>query len=133
MTPFALLLQLAGLSQREAATFLNVSPSSVDKMARGIRSTPSGVVDELRSLIAAQARTAGEFLDMIEEQSPDEIELGYPADDYEAQSLGWPSVGAWATMAARVIAEADCTVVLVPRGSTAVTAAAADIHDIERP
>ena len=126
MNPFAILMNLAGLSQREAAAFLKVSPSSVDKMARGVRNAPDGVIDDLRDLIDKQETAADEALALIDEQDADEIELGYPTDDHEAQSLGWPCVGAWKAMAARVIAGCDIQVRLVPRGSTPSTAAAID-------
>lgn len=129
MTPFALLAQLAGLSQREAAAFLNLSPSSVDKMARGVRSTPPGVIDELRRLVGKQEDAAVRALDLIDAQGADNIELGYPSDDYEAQSLGWPCVGAWAAMAARVVAGTEASVALAPRGSTPASAAAVDAHE----
>lgn len=129
MTPFALLIQLAGLSQREAATFLNLSPSSVDKMARGARSTPPGVIDELRRLIGKQEEVAERALDLFEDQGAGRIELGFPSDSHEAQSLGWPCVGAWAAMAARVVAATDAGVALVPRGSTPASAAAIDAHE----
>ena len=128
MTPFSILMNLAGLSQREAAAFLKVSPSSVDKMARGVRNAPDGVIDDLRDLIDKQETAADEALALIDEQDADEIELGYPTDDHEAQSLGWPCVGAWKAMAARVIAGCDCVVLLVPRGSTLSTAASIDRH-----
>lgn len=129
MTPFALLVQLAGLSQREASAFLDLSPSSVDKMARGVRAAPDGVIRELQALIEKQDEAACAALGLIDEQGADEIELGYPSDDYEAQSLGWPCIGAWAVMAARVVAGTDAKVIMVPRGSTSSTAAAADIND----
>lgn len=129
MTPFAILVQLAGLSQRDAASFLNLSPSSIDKMARGVRSTPDGVLSELRNLIEKQEGAAERALELIEEQGADRIEIGYPSDDYEAQTLGWPCVGAWAAMTARVMAGTDAPVVLVPRGSTRASAAAVDVHD----
>lgn len=122
MTPFALLLRLSGLSHREAAAFLGVSPSSIDKMARGVRSTPAGIIEDMRELIDRQAADA--TLDLIYDKVSDEIELGYPADDHEARTLGWPCVGAWTGWAARIVAEADVPVRLVPRGSTVVTAAA---------
>jgi hypothetical protein len=84
-------------------------------------------LDELRSLIHKQSRAAAETLAQLSKLSPgklDEIELGYPADDYEAKELGWLCVGAWAAMAARVIAESKRKIKLVPRGSTPATAAA---------
>lgn len=131
MTAFALLLQLSSLSQREAATLLGVSPSSVDKMARGIRSTPPGVLAEMQRLIDRQWTAAAEALALIAAGEADRIEISYPTDDHEAQSLGWPCVGAWRGMAARVVAGAPnaSRLDLVPRGSTPATAAASDIHD----
>lgn len=133
MTPFSLLLRLSGLSQREAAFVLNASASSIDKMARGVRSTPQGVIAELRDLIAKQERATDEALDVLDKMGADVIELGYPADNHEAQSLGWPCVGAWAGMAARVIAGTDLPVDLVPRGSTLATAGASDIRETKEP
>ncbi|ADZ70120.1 hypothetical protein [Polymorphum gilvum] len=125
MTPFTLLLQLSGLSQREAADFLGASPSSVDKWARGARTAPDGVLDELRDLIDRQVEAAGQALDLIEEKKMDRVEIGFPAGDDEARALGWPCVGAWKGMAARVVAESGLPTDLVPRGSTVATAAAA--------
>jgi transcriptional regulator with XRE-family HTH domain len=128
VTPFGLLLRLSGLSQSEAADFLRVSASQVNKMSNGARSAPPGIIDELQELIAKQQLAADEFLDMLDEAGPTEAELGYPADDHEARQLGMPSVGSWSAIAARVIAEAKCRIILVPRGSTPDTAAAIDAH-----
>ena len=134
MTPIALLINLAGLSQREAAIVLSASPSSVDKMARGVRSAPPGVIAELRSLISQLEHAAATALQQatqlaLDHGAPEFVELGYPADDYEAQQLGWPNVGAWRGMAARVVAASPWPVKLVPRGATVGTAAAADAHE----
>lgn len=134
MTPFAALLSLSGLSQREAATLLDISPSSVDKMARGVRSTPDGAIRDLASLIGQQEAAARQALDhiarlMTGSHPPDRIELGYPADDHEAQGLGLPTVSAWRAMAARVIAGSPVPVDLVPRGSTLSTAVSADLRE----
>lgn len=126
MTPLTLLLQVAGLSQREASALLRISADMIDKMSRGTRATPPGVMMEIRALIARQADEADRALDMIDSMGPSEVEIGYPVDDHEAQALGWPCVGAWRGMAARVVAEAGRTVILVPRGSTRGTARAAD-------
>ena len=128
MTPFGLLLTLSGLSQREAAAFLRLSPTSIDKMSRGHRAAPPGVLAEMCALIARQQAAADEALDIIEEARPPEVEIGFPADDHEANVLGWPCVSAWQAMAARVVAEASVPVRLVPRGSTVGTARAADEH-----
>ncbi len=131
MTPFALLLDLAGLSQREAGAFLRVRIDTVKSWGSGRNPTPTAVLDDLRALIAQQRHTADQAVAQMAAlfksgATPDEIELGYPADDVEAQSMGWPCVGAWRGMAARVIHDAPCPILLVPRGSTPATAAAAD-------
>jgi len=126
MTPFALLLQISGLSQREAANFLRISPAMVDKMSRGVRATPRGVLTELRGLIERQEKAADTALQIIEDSAPPEIDIGYPVDDREAQARGWPCVGAWRGMAARVVAAVDAPVLLVPAGAAVGTAAASD-------
>lgn len=54
-------------------------------------------------------------------------------DDAEAQSIGWPCVGAQAAALGVGAALIDNPVTIVPRGSTAATAAAADRHDRRRP
>lgn len=133
MTPFAVLCGLAGLSHREAGDFLGVRLDTVKSWSAGRNRTAPGAVDELRALIARQTKAADEAVAHIARLSkshgtPDEIEIGFPADDHEARALGWPCVGAWAAMAARVLAASDAPIRLVPRGSTAGTAAAADAH-----
>lgn len=126
MTTFGLLLTLSGLSQREAATFLDISLSMIEKMARGTRSAPESVIGEMQRLIERQENAAAQAISRITSMDPTEVEIGYPADDHEAQALGWPCVGAWQAMAARVVARTGIKVLLVPRGSTVGTARAAD-------
>lgn len=131
MTPAALLMELAGLSHREAAEFLRVRIDTVKSWSAGRNAINAGALAELQGLIARQERAASETLAqmramMAAHGSPDEIEVGYPADDHEARTMGWPCVGAWSAMFARVIAAAPAKIVLVPRGSTPGTAAAAD-------
>ena len=129
MTPFAALSTLAGLTLHEAGDLCGVRHDSARQWATGRRTAPPGAIDRLRDLIATQERVATQTLAQIvalaqQHGAPAEIEIGYPADDYEAQSLGFPCVGAWAAMAARVIAAAPVSVVLTPRGSTVAPAAA---------
>ncbi len=126
MTPFALLLRLCGLSQREAALFLNVSGSAVDKMSRGVRKVPPGIMSDLRNLHQTQRRAADDHIRTIGEGGGNMIKLGLASDDHEAQSLGWPCVGAQAGAYALVIAATQIPVEIVPRGSTLATALAAD-------
>lgn len=138
MTPIFALLTLSGLSQREAAAFLGVTLSSVDKMSRGIRGAPDGVIRDLSRLIQTQECMAERALDLIDEavksgKLSGPVELGFPSDDQEAQSLGLPTVSAWAAVAARVIAACEWPVQLVPRGSTPATARAADARELIPP
>ena len=109
MTPFSLLLQLSGLTQREAATFLDSREDTVRSWSLGRRNAPPGVIEQMRDLIDRQEEAAVQAIRQIEAMSddmtPDEIEIGYPADDHEAQELGFPTVSAWGAMAARVIAD----------------------------
>ena len=126
MTLFSLLESLGGISHREGAEFLDVRLDTVKSWAVGRNPAPPGALGEMKGLIAMQERAAREALAMIEREAVDmiEIEIGYPADDNEALALGWPCVGAWAAMAARVVASSERPVRLVPRGSTPATATA---------
>lgn len=134
MTPFNLLRQLAGLSLQKTADALNVRLDTVKSWDSGRRGSPDGALHELRALIARQERAAAEALALIAKQRPAELELGYAADDHEAQSLGWPCVGAQAAVLGRILAGApnDVKIHLVPRGSTVGTAAAADAREAQR-
>lgn len=125
MTKFGLLLELSGLSTVEAAAFLKLSPVDVGCWSRGDHIAPKEALERLRDLIANQAQAAREASDIIQQHRPDQIELGYPSDDNEARSIGWPCVAAWKAMAARFVAECPAAVILVPRNSTPATAAAA--------
>jgi len=125
MTPYALLLGACGLSYREAAALHGVRLDTVQSWSSGRRETPKAVLAELRLLHRQIERAVAEAAAMMVRQLPDtRVEIGYPADDAEAQALGWPCVGAWRAMAGRVIAAMDRPVALVPRGSTAASAAA---------
>ncbi|MGO1079712.1 hypothetical protein [Inquilinus sp. CA228] len=135
VTPFALLVQRGGLSQREAAAYLDLSASSIDKMARGVRTAPSGVLADLRALIARIDRAAAEALaEILRAPSGAEVEIGYAVDDEEAMSLDWPCVGAHLAVLREIVAGAPDHVVirLVPRGSTPATAAATDAREGRR-
>ena len=131
MTPYALLLQVCGLSQREAADLHGVRLDTVKSWVAGRRSANAGVIAQLGRLHSEISCAAEEALDVLMQvPAGAEIEIGYPADDHEAQALGLPSVGAWRAMAGQLIAALDRPVILVPRGSTPATAAAADAHGL---
>ncbi|MDZ4382789.1 MAG: hypothetical protein U0942_15770 [Parvibaculum sp.] len=140
MTPFAALQSLCGLSNREAASFLDMTESAVEKFRRGAKKAPPGALHELQNLWTVIDQAAVDAAEAIGREglldAAGGIEIGYPADDYEAEQLGLPCVGAWRQMLARMIDELmlinegfdPARLVLVPRGSTLATAAAADIH-----
>lgn len=109
---------------------LNVRIDTVKSWSAGRNRTPDGVLATLRDLAHRIDKAATEALALIAEHRPPEIELSYAVDDAEAQSLGWPCVGAQAAAFGRIVAGVPdgVKVVLVPRGSTTGTAAAADAH-----
>lgn len=129
MIHYNLLRQACGLSQREAAQFHKVRLDTITSWCMGRNRASDNVLNELRALLAIIENAADHTIKAIN-GAPDSavIELGYPSDDFEAQGLGFPSVGPWSRMAALVIAKAGRPVRLVPRGSTPATAAAIDAH-----
>lgn len=133
ITAFSLLCQRCGLSNREAAAFVNVRIDTAKSWASGRNRTPDGVIAALRGLAARQENAASQALAQINEATtahgqPDVVEIGWCADDYEAQLLGFPCVGAHAAVLGIILARHNGPVLLVPRGSTPGTAAAADAH-----
>ena len=132
-TTFALLCDRCGLSSREAAEFLEVRPDTIKSWSSGRRDAPPGTVDRLRALYAKIERAADALSALVAEQinaskPPTMIEFGL-ATDAEARSLGWPCVGAQSAALGIAAARAIVPIVIVPRGTTLATAAAADHHD----
>jgi len=126
-TLYALLLARCGLSHGEAADFHQARLDTIKSWSTGRRQAPAGAIAELRALYAQIERAAGEILATIAEHpDADIIELGLASDDHEAQGLGWPCVGAQAAMLGIVAARSTGPVVIVPRGSTYSSAAAAE-------
>lgn len=129
MTPYDLLRRRCGLSQAEAAAFHGVRLDTVKKWCGGINRASPAVLAELRGLHDKIERVATEALAAIAAApEAEEIELGFAADDHEAQALGWPCIGAQAASLGLVLARCDRPLRLVPRGSTLATAAAAEAH-----
>lgn len=136
-TVFALLRQVCGLSYQEAADLLQARFDSVKSWETGRRRAPDGALAELAALAARIDAAAGEALAQMEELAashgrPEEIELGLASDDHEAKAIGWPYVGAQRACLARVVAQGmkrGYRFRIVPRGSTAPTAAAADAQE----
>lgn len=132
MTLFSEILRGCGLSQREAADFLDVRIDTLKSWGSGRNGAPAGVLAALHELSELQDRAANQVADVWQANGePDEIEIGLASDDYEAQTLGWPCVGAHMAVIRRVweILPADVTLRVVPRSSTVATAAAIDAKD----
>lgn len=125
---YALLRERCGLSLRDAATFHVVPIDTVVSWSSGRRRAPDGVIAELRDLYDKIENAAHKAVEFIGDDTAD-IELGIASDDSEAQSLGWPCVGAQAASLGLVAAYIDNAVTITPRGSTLATAGAADAHD----
>lgn len=102
-TLFSALLQGLGLSQREAAAFLEVRPDTVRSWSAGRRAVPDDAWRSLRGLADKQAETALEAYDLWEAQGePEQVEFLIAANDAEAQERGWPCVGAQMAAARRL-------------------------------
>jgi DNA-binding XRE family transcriptional regulator len=136
---FNTMLTASGLSQQEAASYLNVSMNSIDSWKRGRYKAPIGILRAMGDLVEAQENAANQTITQIKLAYKQYgelpiIDIGYPVDNYEAQTLGFPCVSAWLAMAGRVVAwcathEPPIEVKLVPRGSTPETAAAIEARE----
>jgi hypothetical protein len=136
-TLFDLLAQACGLSQREAADFLRVRLDTIKSWASGRRQAPQEALAELATLAARIDTAAIEAVAQIDAMAaqhgaPSEIDLGVASDDAEAQSIGWPCVGAQCASLGLVVARGTkrgYRFRVSPRGSTVATASAADAHE----
>ena len=144
VTPYSAIQSLCGLSNREAAEFHGVAEITVKSWRSGKRPAPDGALGELLDLWTAidnaAVEAAEELMRVFHDAGamPSMIEIGYPADDHEAQGLGFPCVGAWRQMAGRLIDELASIlhepvevgrIRFVPRGSTPATAKAIDVRE----
>lgn len=134
MTLFRLLISVSGFSHTQAADFLDVRRDTINSWSASRNPTPSGVITELATLISRMQNAVDQTMETIDEQhtEPAIIELGYCADDHEAQSLGWPTASVHARvigMIASQCIELGHTVEVLPRGTTIATAAAIQSHN----
>jgi hypothetical protein len=129
-TLYSILIDRCGLSHREAAEFHKVRPDTIKSWSAGRNRAPDGAIAELRALYRKIENAAGQMLTLLDSGPEDaDLEIGIAADDHEARLLGWPCVGAQLASIGIAAARIDRPIRLVPRGATAATAAAADIHD----
>ena len=113
MTPFQAMLGLAGLSRGEAARFFHVRDDLIDKWCAGKGNAPEGVLRDLKALIKRQEFMARGILEQA-------AELGVPVFVHCMEpDIDWPSLGAWAAMAARVAVGSPTPVVFCPPANEA--------------
>jgi len=132
MTPFSMLLHAGGFPPREAARILEVREDTVRQWIKGRREPPIDALIAMATYVAHQVSVADEVIEQVVQDTQDSVELGIATDDAEAQSLGWPSALAQHRVIGRITAELiieGIEVTVVPRGSTAISASAADAHD----
>ncbi|MGE0408738.1 MAG: helix-turn-helix domain-containing protein [Amphiplicatus sp.] len=107
MTLFAASLHLLGLSQSEAADFLDVRPDTLKSWCSGRRNPPEGIWAPLRALYERQQIAVDHALELIEEKRPDEIAPAMKGP----RSTSWPSEGAHMAVAAAVALSVDLPVI----------------------
>lgn len=142
ITIYDLLRQRCGLSQIEAAAFHDVNINTVKSWCSGRSAAPLGVLEELAELYTKINNAAeqtlrhlsGAQVDATSTGNPiDVIEIGVAVDDAEAQSIGWPCVGAQRAYLGLVLSTGllkHWRFRVAPRGANSATAAAADAHDV---
>lgn len=110
MTIFAAALRLLGLSQPEAAAFLEVRPDTVKSWSSGRNRVPEGVWAQLRGLFAKQQNAVDQALDLIAEKNPEIIAPAIKGP----RSKSWPSEGVHMAVAAAVALSVDLPVEEAP-------------------
>lgn len=126
---FSTLRAAAGLSLAETADYLNVSQKNVERWVDGVREPPEGVIKEMAELVVLQTKAVEKHLSFMKTNGVKQAEIGYPVDNEEAKSMGWPSVGAVKVVLGRIVAGSEALITLSPRGSTSGTAAAIDARE----
>jgi hypothetical protein len=124
VTAFSALMQRCGLSQREAAEFLDVRLDTVKSWCSGRNPTRHLILAELRQLYRKVERAGRDYakfrLQLLNHQGKQVdryLKIGTALDDRDAKALGFPCVGA--NMAAIGVAIAhlpdDIELEVVPR------------------
>lgn len=129
ITIFSTLRAATGLSLFDTAAYLNVSQKNVERWVDGVREPPEGVIKEMSELVAMQTKVVERQLSFMKTNGVKQAEIGYPVDDEEAKSMGWPCVGAVKVVLGHIIAGSEASITLSPRGATSGTAAAIDARE----
>lgn len=88
MSAFKQALAICGLTQSEAADFLNVRLDTVKSWSSGRNPVPDGVWQQLGEIYDRMDESADNAVELIREKQPDEIEFSYSGEHGR-----WPSVG----------------------------------------
>ena len=92
ITSTSLLIQSAGLSEKDAARVLKTDRATIRKWLSGEVETPDGATKELWSIIDLQQRAANYVLTLVNRFQPDgEIRLCVSDNEYMSQIQGWPA------------------------------------------
>lgn len=124
MTLFASILAGLGLSQSEAAAFLECRPDTVKSWGAGRNPVPDGVWEQLHALFDRQEIAATQIYEAWREGGePDEIEIALRPE-------GWPSEGAFLAVTRRAweMIGPDVAILLLPPGSTEALHAAEKVR-----
>lgn len=101
-TPFKQALSICGLSQTEAAEFLDVRPDTIKSWCADRNPVPKAIWQELGDLYATMITASETALELIEEKQPDEIEISYSGEHGK-----WPSVRCAMTVEAMIRLQVD--------------------------
>ncbi len=132
------LLASSGMDTFEASTFHGIEEDAIMMWVAGDEEPEEEAVEKLADLVCRMVVAVGEALDHLLDQmeesdsAPAFIELGLASDDAEAEQLGWPCVRVHEMVLGMMAAQASeigIPVSIVPRGSTAASAAAADAFE----
>ena len=132
------LLAASGMDSIDAAHFHGVDEEAIYMWISGDEEPPQYEIEKISDLICRMAVSVAEVLDHVLEQTekhgagPDLLELGLASDDQEAGILGWPNKSVHKMvlgMTTAQMTEIGIKVSIVPRGSTAPSAAAADAFE----
>ena len=105
MTLFKSLLQRTGMSQTDAADFLNVPVQRIKNWSAGRQDAPKGVLEDIRELlnhIFQQAETAISDWRSNELETSDHFTIFIHVDEHHMKERGWPCVSAQMMMAANI-------------------------------
>jgi len=120
-TVYDLLRRRCGLSQTEAAAFHRVRVDTIKSWCAGRNNAAPGALDELRTLYRHIERAAREAVAQIESgRISIPIELRVARDDAEAQSWGWPCIGAQTAVLGLLVAQSRAAVTLTQGGAMIV-------------